>query len=80
MIGAPEWNRGGFALIKAIERLMLGISSCVGVTLNEKYLAEPKNLIGTSDTLNIPENYEYNVTELVVDGVIDCDGVINIID
>lgn len=50
----------------------------VGITLNDKVIGGVKNNILINETLNIPENYEYNVYSLDVQGTINNSGVINI--
>ncbi|MDD3686736.1 MAG: hypothetical protein PHE56_08210 [Bacteroidales bacterium] len=79
----PEFNSKGIALLNAIEKLLtsIGIGTFnTGVKLDEKYLAGIKYVIEDGETLNIPEYYEYDCTELIVDGDIECDGEIVIID
>jgi hypothetical protein len=51
----------------------------VGITLNGLLIGGFKNYILLPDVLNIPENFEYNGFLLQVDGVINCDGSINLI-
>lgn len=51
----------------------------VGITLNDKIIGGVKNVIEFTDILQIPENYEYNLLTLQVDGVINCNGTINIL-
>jgi len=53
--------------------------SGIGITLNDKIIGGVKNKIELLDVLHIPENYEYNLLSLHVDGVINCEGTINII-
>ena len=78
IVAAPEYLRGGFAIIHALERI--AADNIVGVTLNGKYLAEPVNYLASTDALIILENYEYYVTTLDNEGCTDCEGTINIID
>jgi hypothetical protein len=52
--------------------------SGVGVTLNDKIIGGVKSYIEEDDVLVIPENYEYNVFNLKVDGVINNSGLITI--
>lgn len=86
-----EFNKTGMSLLNALERLynqLIALISTgnfnIGVKLkvgtDEKFLSGTKKYIDTDETLLIPEEYEYDCTELVVDGVVDCDGDINIID
>lgn len=56
-----------------------GDSSGVGIRLNTKLLSGPKILIEENDILEIPENYDYNTFTLNVEGIINCDGQINMI-
>ena len=53
-------------------------SSGIGVTLNGSVIGGVKSLIEAEDILEIPVNYEYNLVNLQVDGIINCDGEINI--
>jgi len=54
-------------------------NSNVGITLNNSYLSGIKYYITPSEELNIPVYYEYNSFQLINDGTIKCDGIINII-
>lgn len=54
-------------------------SGGVGVKLNGSVIGGVKSLIEESETLEIPENYEYNLLHLQVDGVINCNGTINLL-
>jgi len=53
--------------------------SGIGITLNGAVIGGVKSLIEEEDILDIPEYYEYNIYDLDVDGIINCDGVINTI-
>jgi len=55
------------------------INSGVGIRLNNEIIGGQKRLIETHETLGIPVNWEYDVFHLDVDGVIECEGEINII-
>lgn len=50
-----------------------------GVTLNDKSIGGVKTLIESVDVLNIPENYDYNIFVLNVEGIINCEGQINLL-
>lgn len=50
-----------------------------GIRLNEKIIGGVKTLIEENDTLDIPENWDYNTFKLDIDGVINCSGQINIL-
>jgi hypothetical protein len=52
----------------------------IGITLNGRVIGGVKRLIQTGEILDIPLYWEYNVSNLVVDGVIQVDGIINIIE
>jgi hypothetical protein len=52
--------------------------SGVGVTLNNKVIGGVKSLIEQNDILDIPENYEYNIHNLEAQGIVNCNGTINI--
>ena len=56
-----------------------GELSGVGIRLNGSVLGGVKNLIQSSDILEIPENYEYNVYRLGIEGIVNCEGIINLI-
>jgi len=66
------------ALNGAMKKYGSGESSGVGVQLNEKYLSGIKTKILNTEILTIPENYDYNTFTLDVEGIINCDGQINI--
>jgi hypothetical protein len=51
----------------------------LGATLNGSYFSSPKQIIEPNEVLNIPLNFEYNVTKLSIDGSIVMDGDLNII-
>lgn len=51
----------------------------LGITLNGNVIGGVKNNIDITDELNIPENWEYNIKSLTVNGEINCSGDINII-
>lgn len=51
----------------------------IGITLNSQVIGGVKRRIETNDILNVPEYWEYNVTQLEVDGIIELDGEINLI-
>lgn len=53
--------------------------SGVGVKLNGSIIGGVKSLIESNETLNIPVNYEYNLINLQVSGVINCNGIINLL-
>ena len=53
--------------------------SGVGITLNDQVIGGVKNKIELTDILKIPENYEYNLLSLLIEGVINCQGSINIL-
>ena len=50
----------------------------VGATLNEKTIGAILTIIEEGDTLDIPEDYDYNTFRLTSQGVINCKGTINI--
>jgi hypothetical protein len=52
----------------------------IGITLNGRVIGGVKRLIQTGEILDIPLYWEYNVTRLEVDGNIQLDGTINILD
>ena len=51
----------------------------IGILLNDKVLGGFKSYILPSDVLTIPENYEYNGYLLNIEGVVNCNGTINIL-
>lgn len=53
--------------------------SGVGIMLNDKVIGGVKSLIEINDILFIPENFEYNLLNLQIEGVINNEGVINIL-
>lgn len=55
-----------------------GQGSGIGVRVNGDLLGGIKTLIEETETLTIPENYEYNAHRLNVVGSIDNEGEINI--
>lgn len=54
-------------------------TSFLGATLNGNPFSSPKQIIEINETLNIPLNFEYNVTTLTIDGNVIMDGDLNII-
>lgn len=51
----------------------------IGIFLNNLVIGGVKQLIECTDLLEIPLHWEYNVTRLSVDGIIENDGIINTI-
>jgi len=51
----------------------------IGILLNGKVLGGIKTKIEETDTLEIPENYDYNTFSLIIAGIINCNGQINIV-
>lgn len=51
----------------------------VGVQLDGKVIGGVKTLVNTSETLTIPQDYDYNTYTLLVNGTVDVFGQINII-
>ena len=87
----PEWINRAFYYIDGISYFYQAIDGVmekkayydasiagVGITLNDKIIGGVKNKIELLDVLHIPENYEYNLLSLTVEGVINCEGTINI--
>ncbi len=62
-----------------MKRYAGGESSGTGVRLNGSVLGGIKTLIELTDILEIPENHDYNTFKLTVDGIVNCDGQINMI-
>lgn len=56
----------------------VGVSG-IGITLNYLVIGGSKSFIEENDILNIPEKWEYDVKRLNVQGVINCEGEINIL-
>lgn len=54
----------------------------VGITLNNRWIGGVKRIIETSDVLNIPPYWQYNVFQLQIDGliIIESTGSINTLD
>lgn len=50
----------------------------VGVKLNGIVMGGTKRLIELNELLTIPVNYDYNTYTFEVDGIINCDGQINV--
>ena len=50
----------------------------IGIKLNGKVIGGVKRLIEINDILDIPLHWEYNVSYLEVDGIIDNESIINI--
>jgi hypothetical protein len=75
----PQWNRTGVSLLNALQNLADGEMN-TGVTVNDKFLAGSKSLIASDETMHVPEEYEHNSVNLIVDGIIDLEGDLNIID
>jgi len=42
-------------------------------------LCGTKRLIQSNEKLTIPAHYEYNVFNLEIDGFVDCEGIINLL-
>lgn len=59
-----------------------GTFNGIGITINGKNIGGVKNYILSTETVNIPSYWEYNLFKLTVDGIIDIDelGTINIFD
>jgi len=55
-----------------------GEDSGVGIRLNGDVIGGVKSLIEDTEELVIPENYEYNIHDLSIKGVVQCNGNINI--
>ena len=53
--------------------------SGVGCRINGQVIGGVKQWIRGDEVLNIPADWEYNVTVLKVNGTIVCDGIINMI-
>ena len=51
----------------------------IGITLNNKVIGGVKTKIENDDVLDIPLDWEYNCTHLVVEGVINNNGELNIL-
>lgn len=66
------------ALNGVMKRYGGGENSSIGITLNSLFLSGVVSFVQAPDILNIPENYEYNVFKLKVEGLVNCQGVINI--
>lgn len=66
------------ALDGVMKKYASGEGSSVGVKLNGQTFAGIKTLIEENDILEIPENYDYNTFKLNVEGIIDCNGEINV--
>lgn len=56
-----------------------GEGSGTGIRLNDAVLGGVKTLIEDNDILEIPDYHDYNTFDLTVDGVINCDGQINML-
>jgi len=67
------------ALNGVMKKYASGEGSSVGIKLNGRSIGGVKSLIELNDTLEIPENWNYNTFSLDVDGVINMDGQINMI-
>lgn len=57
-----------------------GESSGIGIRLNGSNIGGVKSIIEDTDILEIPENWDYNTFSLLVNGTINCDGQINILE
>ena len=57
--------------------------STYGITLTvdsiEKGLCGVKSVINTNELLFIPIDYEYNTFKLTINGILNCDGIVNIV-
>ena len=63
-----------------LKRYGTGNTAGVGIKLNGLTIGGVKQVIEETDVLDVPENWEYNVFDFSVEGVINLDGVINIIE
>jgi hypothetical protein len=73
-------NEGRAKINNNFNCLFSGFSSnFLGADLNGFFFSSPKQIVEAGETLNIPLNFEYNVTKLTVDGSIVMDGDLNII-
>ncbi len=62
-----------------MKRYAGGEGSGTGVRLNDAVLGGVKTLIEDDDILEIPDNHDYNTLTLTVDGIVNCDGQINML-
>lgn len=50
----------------------------VGCTIDEKVIGGVKQVIYSGETLEVPEDFEYNVSRLSVQGIANVQGTINV--
>ena len=50
----------------------------IGILLNDKMYSGYKMLISNTDTLFVPEDYEYHGNYLTINGLVTCSGIISI--
>jgi hypothetical protein len=55
------------------------VQTGIGCFLNDKVMGGVKTLIEGVDSLLIPDNYDYNTFRLDVEGLVQCNGQINIL-
>jgi len=55
-----------------------GSQAGTGIKLNGMVIGGVKRIIETTELLNIPLYYDYNTFTLEVNGIINCDGQINV--
>lgn len=60
------------------EQIELGNSN-VGITLNSDYVCGFKHFIDIDEHVKVPIEYEYNGFNLEIDGILEVDGIVNII-
>lgn len=55
-----------------------GEDSGVGVRINGDLIGGVKSVIEVNEILDIPENFEYNIYRLNINGTVNCNGTVNI--
>lgn len=64
---------------RLVNGVMVKYATGVGVTLSGEAIGGVKSLIESGEVLDIPENYEYNIHELIVEGSVNVNGKINML-
>ena len=64
---------------RIIDGIMQRSTAGIGVKVNGFLISGSKQKILGNETLEVPEGFEYNTHRLDVDGIINCDGEINIL-
>lgn len=64
---------------QVVDGVMVKRATGAGCSVNGEVIGGVKRNINEDDLLYIPEDYEYNVLRLNVDGAVEIEGILNII-